>query len=379
MGSLPEKGTYSASRVSAIIGLNQYQTPVHAWQILCEELEPGFNQSRGYKLPDPPDNAAIRWGHAFEDAIIELAEDRYQQDIVNREKLFEKKIENITLSCHIDGIYLHPMLSGDNPVKDTELIIIHEGKTTNARAYESTRQEIVESLDENGELSTDFYIKRKWGEPGTDQVPEEYQVQGAVQRICTGAYLVKLSVLVFPKSADEFEALGCEVIYNNAGGWFLKNGLEGNQKIISLNDWARVFSEMGYFHTYNLERNSVLESEIITAIQNFHERYVVTRTPPPPQNYDDIRRLLTKPIGTIIADPDLELKCQEYAEVNRQLGSKGPLNTAKERLKLEITTEILNANRDNWTDPPDKVVILSPRGGKQLANFAKSGFRGMKL
>ncbi|MEJ2043654.1 MAG: YqaJ viral recombinase family protein [Reinekea sp.] len=76
MGSTPAPGTYSGSQVSAIIGLNQYKTQTEAWQEICEELEPGFNASKGYRFPEKPDNASIRWGHAFEPANIKLSEER---------------------------------------------------------------------------------------------------------------------------------------------------------------------------------------------------------------------------------------------------------------------------------------------------------------
>ena len=61
--------------------------------------------------------------------------------------------------------------------------IIHEGKTTNLRAYRS-----------------------QWGEPGTDRVPMAYQVQVQHQMLVTGIDEAIVSVLVFPISADEMEA-----------------------------------------------------------------------------------------------------------------------------------------------------------------------------
>ena len=70
MGSQPAPGTYSASRVSALIGLNPFQTSLEAFQTMQEEIKPGWNSAHGYTLPEKPDSAALRWGSAFESAII---------------------------------------------------------------------------------------------------------------------------------------------------------------------------------------------------------------------------------------------------------------------------------------------------------------------
>jgi predicted phage-related endonuclease len=72
MGSQP-KGI-SASRGAAILGLSEFATPFEIWQIICEEREPGFNEKKGFALPVREETAAMRFGNAFESAVIELAE-----------------------------------------------------------------------------------------------------------------------------------------------------------------------------------------------------------------------------------------------------------------------------------------------------------------
>lgn len=348
MGSIPATGTYSASRVSAVIGLNQYQTPAEAWQKLMEEFKPGFNESKSYAMPEPPDSAAIRWGYAFEDAVIKLAEERDGLKIFNQEELYTKKIEDITLSCHIDGDFLQLPTDAVKNFQEDKGPILHEGKTTNSRAFYSIKDE-----------------KRRWGEPGTDEVPEEYQIQAAVQRICTGANLVKLAVLVFPKPQQEFEDEGWEIKENEHGFFMQKEEFEKQPR-----HWAHSLAEMGFFHTYNLPSNPELEQAVIKAIQDFHKNHILTEIPPPAEKYDDIRRLVTNPIGTIIATPDLKEKCVKYSEVTRQLGASGPLSKNKEELKVSILNEVMGGYRDDWSDPPDKVVILDPEGGDVLINFS---------
>jgi len=48
MGATPIKGTYSASRCAAILGESPYQTSLEAFQIIMEENQPGWNESKGY-------------------------------------------------------------------------------------------------------------------------------------------------------------------------------------------------------------------------------------------------------------------------------------------------------------------------------------------
>lgn len=352
MGSKPVG--YSASRVSAIIGLNHFKTPVEAFLEIKEEMEPGFCAAKGYQLPKRVDSAPIRWGHAFESSIIKIREDQTGYHAKDREKFFKKRVyENdfgwIDLSCHIDFRFTDD--------------IVEEGKTTNEYAFTQIKDD-----------------KMRWGADETDEVPEEYQVQCAVQRICTKSDLVKLSVLVFPKPVDEYEKIG----------WMIETIMQNKYSLINPMmktshfpmtgadplTWASVIAQQGNFHTYNLERNESLESEIIRTVQDFHKHHTIPGIPPEPREYDDIRRLLSNPIGTIIPDPDDPIleKCRRYSEVTRQLGKSGPLASEKELLKLEIASRFLGS-RDEWTQPHDKAIIVDPNGGDILASFSKSGFR----
>jgi len=352
MGSIPLLGTYSASRAAAIVKLSPYMTPLHVFQIIMEELHPGWNKSHGYTLPVFEDSAPLRWGNCFESTIIKLVEEKRGCQITEREKSYTKKFGEITLSAHIDG-----------RIDENTLM---EGKTTWNRAFYSIKGE--DCNDETGEIE----FKRRWGEPGTDEVPAEYQCQCAVQRICAEVKMVELSVLVFPKSTQEFEDLGWEVVKNDDFGFYLKKDEYERMP----RHWAKNLAEMGFFHQYNLPTNEKLETGIIEAIQAFDKLYVKPELPPPATNYPDIRRMITQPMGTIIATPEMIAKASEYSEIVRQTGSRGPMVKRKEALKVEIMNWMQTQNKDDWSVPNDKLVLVSPEGGDQLISFSKSGFRG---
>lgn len=366
MGSTPV-GIYSASGISSILGMNPYTTRLHAWQNVMEKLKPGFNQSKGYALPEFPDNAAIRFGHAFENAIIKLAEESEKLPIVLREELYIKEIGDISISCHIDGMFS----TGTDRIK-----ILHEGKTTWSRAFYSVKGEDCETED-----GTITEYKRRWGSPGTDEIPVEYQIQTAVQRICTGAELVKLSVLIFPKNTQEFEKEGWEIekvapehrtAYQSE---YMMKKDDGFQLPIC---WARTFQEIGNFHNYNLPTNKKLESLIIEKVQEFDEKYVKTELPPEFENYADVRRMVTQPMGTVIATPEMITKAAEYSELVRILGAKSPHKKRQEALKVEILGWMNEQRKDDWSVPSDKMCLISPDGGDKLISFSKSGFRGKR-
>jgi len=95
MGATPLSGTYSASRVGAVLGLSPYSTQLEIWQKIQEERQPGFNEKHGYELPVFIGNAATRFGLGMEDAITKLVEDKYNTEIIEREKSFTKQIGDV--------------------------------------------------------------------------------------------------------------------------------------------------------------------------------------------------------------------------------------------------------------------------------------------
>ena len=312
----------SGSRSAAILGMSNYQTPLQVWlQIMGRE----FCKEHNYEYPEFEGNAATRWGSAFESAIIELAEEKQKCDIYGRETFYQKDY----ITCHIDGAYL-------------ERDELHEGKTTSAQ-----------------------YFYSAFGEPGTDRVPVEYQLQCQHQMICTGAEKVILSVLVFPKRPEEWEAMGWEIISD----YYLQNINLGKQ--VQTFEWAKILNQMGYFHQYTIHAHPDLQALMLSAYSDFWNNHVLTGTPPEPKNYEDIKKIVRSPVGTIIATPEINNLIAEYKQIGSEISSTGTLAKRREQLKTQILNFSRTAGFTEDDESRDKWIIRS-QDGKKLASYGKT-------
>ena len=329
----------SASRGSAILGLSKWNSPVGVWLQIMESREPGFCVKNGYKMPEFEYTPVMRWGHAFESSVIELAERRAGSEIKDRENLFKyPAFEGDVITCHVDGRYNENTL--------------HEGKTTNSR-----------------------YYRDNFGEPGTDEVPTDYQVQCQHQMICTGAEKVILSVLVFPRMVDEWEREGIIPEQEAPGGeWYL---WINENEIIKPIEWAKPLSDMGFFHQYVIPAHEELQKNMIHHYREFWEKYVLTGTPPEPQTYDDIKALCPEPIGTIIADDRVARLMSEYKLIGEEISGSGPLAKRRESIKVEVLKYMMDTagipddeSRTKW--------VLRDQSGKKLVSWG-SNKAGVKV
>lgn len=324
---MPTPLNISASRAGAILGMSQYSTPLQVWLQIMESREPGFCEKHNYQLPEFEYNSAMKWGHAFESAIIELAEEKTGGYISDREALFQKDY----ITCHIDGQY-----------KGTSCL--HEGKTTSAQ-----------------------YFYSAFGEPGTDRVPVEYQLQCQHQMICTGAEKVILSVLVFPKRVEEWEKMGYEIIKIDNE----YSILFPDKNYYNPLSWASPLAEMGYFHQYTIHAHADLQKLMLEAYADFWNNHVLTGTPPEPMNYDDIRAICREPVGTIIATPEINNLIAEYKQIGSEISSTGTLAKRREQLKTQILNFSRTAGFVEDDESRDKWIIRG-QDGKKLASYGKT-------
>jgi len=317
MGSLPSK--ISGSRASAILGLNAFKTPVSVWMDIVEELEPGFCEANGYKREIFEGNAATELGNAAEGPIIEFLETESAEDggkylIFNQEKAFVHPDYDF-LTCHIDGQITHREL--------------FEGKTTNAITFSN-----------------------KWGEPGTDKIPTEYQCQ--VQHNMAVARLPRafVTVLVFPRRQDEIAQLENENI-----DW---------------EQWVSTLADLGYFHEYRIQANPEVQKKIIAAEVDFWETYVIPRVPPEAVDYSDVRALFTAPKGTILADERIESLAREYQAIGKEISEANKRKTA---LKTEILKYMGSQAEKPIDDESVEKWILRDSTGKKLASYNGKTYR----
>jgi predicted phage-related endonuclease len=355
----------SASRGAAVLGLGKYegQTVFAAWQQICEERRPGFNAERGYVVPPPVDNAAVRWGAAFEDAIVELASAKQGRFIYIREHFFsvdgkgkrsfiEPYDPECFITCHIDGAYE----SRDGETEPP----LHEGKTTSLFAYWDA-----------------------WGTPGTDRIPQGYQVQGQHQMLCTGAAECIVSVLVFPRRADEWEKEGWIVksahYAEKCFHYFLELWPEETKHTAtrSCSEWARTISDMGLFHQYPVAAKPSLQSMLVDGYRHFWDHYVITEREPPLDAYTDIRRAFPAPVGTIVLSEQEERWITERKAITEEISDSGRLGKRKEELRVLVLNSIRSRiERDSVidTESQDKVVFVDARG-KRLGSYDGKTFR----
>ena len=335
MGSTPRG--ISASRGAAILGLSEFQTPFEAWQTLMEEREPGFNASHGYVLPERKDSAPLRWGTAFEDAVVALAEEVQGHDIIHRER-FACVPSFPEVTCHIDGAYERdPVDLG---------IVLHEGKTSSA-----------------------FPFREKWGEPGTDRVPTYIAVQTQHQMLCMAAMLDIVSVLVFPETPEHWEGMGWTVEDHGETGWWLWNTQKSKTNTVMA--WARVLQQMGYFHQYPVPANPDAQKGLIEAYKHFWHKHVLEAREPEPRTYDDIKRLVPEPKGTLVCPEGPASWFAELKAIGEEIGGGGPLAKRADAVKLQILSWA--RGQDTTIDDESRTAtIFRDEAGKKLGQFSKN-------
>ena len=305
---MPTPLNISGSRAAAILGLSQYQTPLQVWlQIMGRE----FCEQNNYEYPVFEGNAATRFGSAFETAIINYTERKFNSPISDREKVFEDDY----MTCHIDA-----RMADD---------ILIENKTTYSGSYFS-----------------------EWGEPGTDRIPQIYQIQVQHNLMLTKFSKCILPVLIFPVRQEEM----------------LKMGIIPEE--IDTEKWVEVLAEMGFLKFYEIYPHEELQGLLRQHYADFWNNHVLTGVPPEPKNYDDIRAICREPVGTIIATPEINNLIAEYKSIGNEISSTGTLAKRREQLKTQILNFSRTAGFVEDDESRDKWIIRST-DGKKLASYGR--------
>lgn len=150
------------SEIAAIVGLNQYKTPMQIWESKVNPI-----------TEDNSTNEPMYWGNVLEEVVAKEYAKRTGRKIQRittqmRHPDFEFAIANI------DRAVVNPEMAGRVFWKD--------GKLTTDR--------ILECKTANG------FMAKQWGEAGTDSVPDAYLVQCQWYMAVTGASVCDLAVLI---------------------------------------------------------------------------------------------------------------------------------------------------------------------------------------
>jgi hypothetical protein len=322
-----------------------------AWLELMESRTPGFCKAHGYVTPERTDSAPFRWGTAFESAVIKQASRSYgtarAARITDREGLYAvdfdgNAIDPLAISdaggitCHIDGRY--------------STKVLHEGKTT-----------------------TDMAYRYKWGTPGTDRIPADYQVQ-VQHQMCAVRQAIEcvVSVLVFPDTQDAFEAMGWRVVPLDTDTPDVPTRLLTPRE---KNMWTSVLADLGFFHQYPVPSRVDIQREMLDRYRGFWCDHVLAETPPPVQGYGDILSLFPAPVGTLVAPPEISDWVSEYRDITKELGSSGNMGKRKDQLKTLVLDWARKQEGFAIDDESQEKVMILDATGKRLATYNGKMFR----
>jgi predicted phage-related endonuclease len=295
---------------------------------MSEEF-PDKLQELGIEGPTFEQNAAMRFGLAFEDAICDFVGRQGGCEITEREQIYTHgSLEYVT--AHIDG-------------RLSDSVII-ENKTTNIRSFRDS-----------------------WGEPGTDHIPEDYMIQVQHQMACTGAKHCIVTVVVFPRMPDEWEADGISISEN---GFFVWN-VSQPESYVKPKHWLAFLYQAGFVHRYAIYRNEDLITKMLEGYSDFWHNHVLTGQPPKAEKYGDIKKLLTPPVGTVVASEEIERICAIDKALAKEIKEA---EAKREKYKTMIGQHMKdNLEGASIDDDSREKIVLRDRQGRKLRSFSKKG------
>ncbi len=150
------------SEIAAIVGLNQYTTPMQVWESKVNPI-----------VEDNATSEPAYWGNTLEEVVAKEYAKRTGRKIQRVNTQMRHPDFGFAIS-NIDRAVINPDISGTVRWKD--------GKLTTDR--------LLECKTANG-----FSVKQ-WGEVGSDQVPDSYLIQCQWYMGVTGASICDLAVLI---------------------------------------------------------------------------------------------------------------------------------------------------------------------------------------
>lgn len=150
------------SEIAAIVGLNQFKTPMQIWESKVNPI-----------VEDNATSEPAYWGNTLEEVVAKEYAKRTGRKIQRVNTQMRHPIFSFAIG-NVDRAVINPDISGNVRWKD--------GKLTTDR--------ILECKTANG------FMAKQWGEAGTDSVPDSYLIQCQWYLGITGASVCDLAVLI---------------------------------------------------------------------------------------------------------------------------------------------------------------------------------------
>lgn len=296
------------SDVAAICGLSPFKTPLHVY---FEKLGMDLGESIGNE------NRVI-WGNELERVIAHYYMRKNNIWLIRDPSFlhFSKKVQNVELLANCDGGILKRDPYAALGAMDATGIDLKD--LLEPENLENPLESLIEIK------TTDKENAWKWGEEGTDQMPDEYKFQCAHYSLVTGIPIVHVAVLI--------------------GG----------------NDYRE----------YVYQRNEVFEGLILERCIHFWKEYVEKKVPPPATCEEDCRLLYQTSSATkAIATPEIESKMLELRSLNKLIAD---LEKKKEVYKMEV----MDFMKDADTLITDQEKLLATwKSSKPIVRFDITSFK----
>jgi len=266
-----------SSDIAAIIGVSPWKTALQLYEEKLGISEPEYNPEKEIRL---------KRGTRFEPLILDQYVSEYNTAIVGR-----------------NNRYTHP----EYPFMAAEI--------------DAEEQDIEDRILNLEIKSASSFMSKKFGEQGTDDIPDYYAAQVTYGMLCTGRKNARLVVLL---GTDDLRT---------------------------------------YDIPYDEDLGNYLRQEAV----NFWENHILAKVPPMPQNKDEFRKILDKFPGFHFKVDDLTLEAiSELKECKQKIKE---LEEYKEEREGRILFSMTIAAELNSVDALEDKFLFVDEGGKQLASW----------
>lgn len=269
-----------SSDIAAIIGVSPWKTALQLYEEKLGISEPEYNPEKEIRL---------RRGTRFEPLIVAQYEEEYGAEIVAK---------NVR--------YTHPEYEFLAAEIDAE-----QDMTGGMRLGEIMNVEIK---------SASSFMSKKFGEQGTDDIPDYYAAQVTYGMLCTGRRNARLVVLL---GTDDLRT---------------------------------------YDIPYDEDLGNYLEQEAV----NFWNNHILAKVPPIPRTREDAKLVLDRISGlNVTCNATMRDIIGMLGDLKRQMGG---LEKMKEGFEEKLLTEMAIAAQIGGSSEEDKFLFVDDNG-KQLASW----------